>query len=168
MDVIKAGAPRLAKEDVKIGTPVVLASDNAGWELKHYVIQYLEACGIEYIDCNPDEGMAKDYPDWSAKAAGHIMDGSAKSGILICGTGIGIGVAAMKCPGVYCARCDDPMQARYARKVLDANVISFGQRVTGFGVALEMVYEFLRTAADVNCAEAKIIREVEKKFLKEV
>ena len=124
MDVIKAGARPLCPEEVCVGTPIVLASDNAGYELKHYVEQYLDACGVEWIDCNPEEGVAKHYPEWAHKAAQTIMEGKAKSGILICGTGIGIGIAAMKCPGIYTDRCDDAVTARLARQQLDVNMLS--------------------------------------------
>lgn len=169
MDVIKAGARPLCPEEVCVGTPIVLASDNAGYELKHYVEQYLDACGVEWIDCNPEEGVAKHYPEWAHKAAQTIMEGKAKSGILICGTGIGIGIAAMKCPGIYAARCDDAVTARLARQQLDVNMLTFGQRVTGFGVALEMVYEFLRTPFDeANRENVRRIKAAEKQFLKEV
>ena len=74
----------------------------------------------------------------------------------------------MKCPGIYAARCDDAVTARLARQQLDVNMLTFGQRVTGFGVALEMVYEFLRTPFDeANRENVRRIKAAEKQFLKE-
>ena len=166
MELVNVGQIQIRPEDIKIATPVVLASDNAGYDLKKQVIAYLEEAGIECIDCNPEEGVARHYPEWSHKAAQKIMDGSAKSCILICGTGIGIGMAAMKCPGVYGVRADDAVQVKIAREKLDVNMLSFGQRVSGLGLALEMVYAFVCTAYDPKNEEARQIREAEAKYLK--
>ncbi len=167
MDVTRLGAEPLTPQQVCVGTPVALASDNAGYELKAAVIDFLEASGVPYIDCNPEEGQANHYPQSAHQAAQHIMQGRAKSGILICGTGIGIGIAAMKCPGIYPVRCDSVEQAILARRQLDVNMLTFGQRVTGFGLALDMVRAFLSTPFDQTSPAAAQIREAERQFVKE-
>ena len=135
MDVIKAGARPLCPEEVCVGTPIVLASDNAGYELKHYVEQYLDACGVEWIDCNPEEGVAKHYPEWAHKAAQTIMEGKAKSGILICGTGIGIGIAASKVKGVRVSTCSDVYSAELSKRHNNSNILTMGARVVGVDLA---------------------------------
>ena len=135
MDVIKAGARPLCPEEVCVGTPIVLASDNAGYELKHYVEQYLDACGVEWIDCNPEEGVAKHYPEWAHKAAQTIMEGKAKSGILICGTGIGIGIAASKVKGVRVCTCSDVYSAELSKRHNNSNILTMGARVVGVDLA---------------------------------
>ena len=168
MEKLNVGEVEFTLADVKVGTPIVLASDNAGFDHKEAVKTYLDNAGVPYIDCNSEKGIAKNYPEWSHKAAQHIMDGSAKSAILICGTGIGIGVAAMKCPGVYGVRCDCPEQARIARETLDVNMLSFGQRVTGVALAMDMVHEFLCTPYDEKNGCRDAIRNAEKKYMKEV
>ena len=166
MGVISVGQIEIRPEEVKIETPIVIASDNAGYELKGHVIQYLETSGIKVIDCNPEEGVARHYPEWAHKAAQEIMNGNAKSCILICGTGIGIGIGAMKCPGVYGVRADDSVQVKIAREKLNVNMLSFEQRVSGFGPALDMVRAFVCTAYDPKYKEAELIREAEKRYLK--
>lgn len=135
MDVIKAGARPLCPEEVCVGTPIVLASDNAGYELKHYVEQYLDACGVEWIDCNPEEGVAKHYPEWAHKAAQTIMEGKAKSGILICGTGIGIGIAASKVKGIRVCTCSDVYSAELSKRHNNSNILTMGARVVGVDLA---------------------------------
>ena len=161
MDVIKAGARPLCPEEVCVGTPIVLASDNAGYELKHYVEQYLDACGVEWIDCNPEEGVAKHYPEWAHKAAQTIMEGKAKSGILICGTGIGISIAANKVKGIRAALCGDVFSAKATREHNDANILAMGARVIGPGLALEILKAFLETPFSDDERHIRRIKQIE-------
>ena len=147
---------------------IALACDHTGIELKKEIMKLLDSMNLTYKDFGTNEAVSCDYPIYGYRAAKAVASGECDRGILICGTGIGIGIAAMKCPGIYAARCDDAVTARLARQQLDVNMLTFGQRVTGFGVALEMVYEFLRTPFDeANRENVRRIKAAEKQFLKE-
>ena len=147
---------------------IALGSDHAGLPLKKEIIALLEEMHLPYHDYGTYTGDSCDYAVFAQRAAKAVVSGECERGILCCGTGIGIGIAAMKCPGIYAARCDDAVTARLARQQLDVNMLTFGQRVTGFGVALEMVYEFLRTPFDeANRENVRRIKAAEKQFLKE-
>ena len=126
-------------------TTLVIASDHAGFELKAVIKLGLEKNGHKAIDLGPNEASSVDYPDMADKLAGALLDGLADKGVLICGTGIGIGIAANRHRHVRAALCHDVTTARLAREHNDANVLCLGARVIGAEVALDSVETFLGT-----------------------
>ncbi len=124
---------------------IVIASDHAGFELKARVIELLKGAGHEVRDLGPGDSSAVDYPDFAHRVAGAVASGEAERGVLICGTGIGMSMAANRHPGVRAALCHDAFTAEMARRHNDANVLCMGGRVTGVGVAEQMVRIFLET-----------------------
>jgi ribose 5-phosphate isomerase B len=124
---------------------IAIGSDHAGFELKQYLVRELKTLGHEIIDCGTDSEQAVDYPDYAAIVCGHVRSGEARYGILICGTGIGISMAANKLPGIRAALCHTEFSARLARLHNDANVLALGGRVIGKALALEITKVFLAT-----------------------
>ena len=124
---------------------VVLASDHAGFPLKQEVIKYLEKNKIEYKDAGCYSPERFDYAISAQKACDMIVSGEAEKGILICGTGIGISMAANKVKGIRAACCSDYFSAKFTRLHNDANCLCMGARVVGVGLALELVDVFLNT-----------------------
>lgn len=122
---------------------IVIGSDHGGFLLKQEIKKHLESKGIDYMDVGcPDENSV-DYPEIAKSACDKILDGSCKLGILICGTGIGISIAANKCKGIRAACCSDCFSATYTRLHNDANVLCIGGRVIGGGLAAMMTDAFL-------------------------
>lgn len=124
---------------------IVIGSDHAGFALKEEVKSHLQAKGWEVIDCGTDSEESVDYPDFAAKVAQSICDGICEKGILICGTGIGISIAANKFPGIRAAVCHDLFTAQASREHNDANILAFGARVIDASLALQMVDVWLET-----------------------
>ncbi len=127
-------------------SPILLASDHAGIDLKTALVNALEERGLEPIDLGTHDHQSVDYPDIADKLAHELISGKAPRGLLICGTGIGIGIAANRHPGVRAATCHDVTTARLARAHNNANVLCLGARVTGLQVALDCLDAFLETA----------------------
>lgn len=124
---------------------VAIGADHAGYDLKQGLIQYVEANGHEVVDLGTDSLSSVDYPEFGAAVAQRVVSGAADRGVLVCGTGIGIGIAANKVPGARVATCNDLFTARMSREHNDANVVALGSRVVGPGVAEEIVSLFLQT-----------------------
>lgn len=122
---------------------IMIGSDHGGFQLKQAVIRHLEERGDEYIDVGCYEEKSCDYPDIAAAGCARIISGECERGILICGTGVGISMAANKCPGIRAACCSDTYTAKYTTLHNDANVLCFGGRVVGDGLAVELVDAFL-------------------------
>lgn len=125
--------------------PIALASDHVGVSLKALLCKKLIADGYQVIDLGPETTEAVDYPDFGHKLADEIASGRAARGILVCGTGIGISIAANRNPAVRAAVCTSGQLARLARQHNDANVLALGARIVGEEVALDCVDEFLNT-----------------------
>lgn len=140
---------------------IALGSDSAGYGLKQEVIKYLEENGLEYKDYGCYDESACDYPVYAKAVAGAIVDGECDRGILICGTGIGISIAANKVRGIRAALCHDTFSAQATREHNDANVLAMGARVIGPGLAVKIVDTFLHT--DFSNVERHInrIRQIE-------
>jgi ribose 5-phosphate isomerase B len=118
-------------------------SDHAGFRLKQALIGALRGWGDEVVDVGTDsEARSVDYPDFGAEVGRRVVAESPCLGLLVCGTGIGIAIAANKVAGVRAARVTDGYSARMARQHNDANVICLGERVTGLGVAEEVLRAF--------------------------
>lgn len=124
---------------------IALGSDQAGYELKQEIIKYLEDKGLEYKDYGSYNADPVDYPVYGKKVAHAVADGECEKGILICGTGIGISIAANKVKGIRAALCSDCFSAEATRLHNDANILAFGARVVGPGLAEKIVDAFLDT-----------------------
>lgn len=123
---------------------LAIGCDHGGFALKCEVIKHLTERGIEFSDYGCG-GETVDYPDIAEKVCAEIAGGRAERGILICGTGIGMSMAANKVNGIRAALCGDCFSARFTRLHNDANVLCMGARVIGAGLALQIVDEFLDT-----------------------
>ena len=122
-----------------------IATDHAGYALKAYVKEYVRSLGYEIIDLGPDSADRVDYPDFAKKCAHKVIEDKGSFGILICGTGIGISIAANKVPGIRAALCHDHYTAKLTRQHNDANILCFGERVVGKGVIEDMISAFCET-----------------------
>ena len=122
-----------------------LGCDQAGYELMQEVKTYLTGNGYEFKDYGTYSKEACDYPVFGKKVAHAILSGECDKGILICGTGIGISIAANKLPGIRAAVCTDCFMAEATRLHNDANILALGGRVVGTGLALKIVETFLTT-----------------------
>jgi len=125
------------------GMRLVVGSDHAGIELKAAVADHLRAAGHDVTDLGTHDGSSVDYPDYGAAVGRAVVGGEADLGVAVCGSGIGIGIAANKVPGVRAATVHDVTSARLAREHNDANVLCLGQRLTGVQVALDAVDAWL-------------------------
>ena len=124
---------------------IALGSDQAGYNLKQEIIKYLDEKGLEYRDYGSFSEDPVDYPVYGKKVAHAVADGECDKGILICGTGIGISIAANKVKGVRAAHCHDCFSAEATRLHNDANIVALGARVVGPGLAVKIVETFLNT-----------------------
>lgn len=125
---------------------LLMGSDHGGIHLKQHLAAYLADKGYEIIDVGTDSDESCDYPDFAAKLCGELTKGVAEKGILVCGTGIGISIAANKCKGIRAAVCNDVYNARMSRMHNDANVLCMGERTIGVGTAELIVDTWLNTA----------------------
>ncbi|PKU25552.1 ribose 5-phosphate isomerase B [Telmatospirillum siberiense] len=124
---------------------IAMAADHGGYELKAFLRQTLEAQGVSVLDLGTDGPQSVDYPDFADAMADAIREGRAGKGVLICGTGIGISIAANRHPELRAALVHDAFGARLARQHNDANVIVFGGRTIGTEVAKDCLALFLST-----------------------
>lgn len=122
---------------------IVIGCDHAGFELKGKVIEHLKARGFDIQDVGTDSTASCDYPLFAKALCKKLQDGEAELGILICGTGIGMSMAANKCKGIRACACSDTFSARLTRNHNDANVLCIGARVVGEGLAYDLVDAFL-------------------------
>ena len=124
---------------------IVLGCDHAGFLLKDAVIAHIQKKGHEVVEVGTFSADSCHYPLFAHAACRKILDGTCELGILICGTGIGMSIAANKHDGIRAACCSDTFSARMTREHNNANVLCFGERVVGLGLALELVDAFLET-----------------------
>lgn len=122
---------------------IVLSSDHAAISLRQAVAAHVTALGWEVVDLGPDTAESVHYPAKGQEAAALVSSGECRFGIILCGTGQGIMMAANKVPGIRCGVCSDTFSARMIRAHNDANVMALGARVVGEGLALELVEAFL-------------------------
>lgn len=125
---------------------IALGSDHAGFQLKKEIADYLGSSGLVYEDFGVFTEDSADYPDIAALVAGAVKSDQCSCGILICGTGIGMSIAANKYKGIRAALCGDTFSARYAREHNNANILTLGSRVIGAGLALVIVDSFLKSS----------------------
>ncbi len=124
---------------------IVIGCDHGGFELKEIIKTHLSEKGHTVIDIGTNSKDSVDYPDYGKKAAEMVADKSADRGIVICGTGIGISIAANKVEGIRCALCTNEYMAKMSRQHNDANMLALGNRVIGAGLAAEIVDIWLNT-----------------------
>lgn len=146
-----------------------LGSDHGGYNLKAEIVKYLEEKGIKYVDFGPNNSLESvDYPIYGETVANAVKNGEVDYGILCCGTGIGISLAANKIPGIRCAVVSDVFSAKMSKAHNDANMLSLGERVLGRGLALEIVEAWINTEfeGDRHSKRVDMIKEIEKKYSK--
>ncbi len=124
---------------------IALGSDHAGFRLKEHVVEYIKASAKDYKDYGVFNEDSIDYPDIAISVAQAVQSGECKFGILICGTGIGMSIAANKHRGIRAALCNESYSANCAREHNDSNILTLGSRVIGPGLALNIVDVFLNT-----------------------
>lgn len=124
---------------------LAIGCDHGGYEMKQEIIRHLEKRQIPYRDFGCDSVKAVDYPVYAKKVAEAVAGGACEMGILICGTGIGISIAANKVRGIRAAVCGDCFSAEATRLHNDANILALGARVIGVGLAIKIVDTFLDT-----------------------
>jgi len=129
---------------------IALACDHGGFVLMGKVKSYLDACNLEYEDFGTYSDESSDYPEFAIRAARAVAGGECERGILICGTGIGMSIAANKIPGIRAALCSNCFMAEMARRHNDANVLALGARVIDTGLALSIIELFLNTGFDAG------------------
>ncbi|MEM7043284.1 MAG: ribose 5-phosphate isomerase B [Pseudomonadota bacterium] len=126
-------------------SPILISSDHAGFDLRAELVKALTDQGHQIRDLGTEDRSSVDYPDMAENLVEALRAGEAERGILICGTGIGIGIAANRHPDIRAATCHDVTTARLARAHNDANVLCLGARVVGLQVAIDCVDAFLTT-----------------------
>ncbi|CAB1254017.1 ribose 5-phosphate isomerase B [Clostridium sp. MT-14] len=147
---------------------IAIGSDHAGFPLKKEVMKYLREKDMKFEDFGTFSEDSCDYPDYALKVAEEVSNKNYDFGILICGTGIGISIAANKVPGVRAALCGDTFSAHASREHNNANILALGQRVTGSGLAVDIVDTFLSAEFQGGRHQRRIdkITEIEKKYSK--
>lgn len=147
---------------------IAIGSDHGGFELKGEVINFLNNSGYEVKDFGTYSTESCDYADYSVQVAEAVAAKEFDFGILICGTGIGISIAANKVPGIRAALCSDTFSAHATREHNDANILAMGQRVVGPGLALDIVKTFLEAKfeGDRHIKRIDKITAIEKKYNK--
>lgn len=122
---------------------IAIAADHGGFELKGVLISYLSGKGHEMINLGTDTADSVDYSDYAEKCAEKVLSGEADFGIVVCGTGIGISIAANKIDGIRCALCHSPETAALSKQHNNANIISLGGRTTTDEMALKIVDAYM-------------------------
>lgn len=147
---------------------IALGSDHAGLKLKKEIIEHLKEKDIEFKDLGTDTKESCDYPDYAKKVAIQVADKNYDLGILICGTGIGISIAANKVPGIRAALCSDTFSAHASREHNNANILALGERVVGVGLALDIVDTFLNSEFQGGRHQKRVdkISDIENNFYK--
>ena len=142
---------------------IVLSSDHAAIELRQTVAAHITALGWEAVDIGPTTPESTHYPKHGAAAAERVASGECALGIILCGTGQGIMMAANKVKGIRCGVCTDTFSARMIRQHNDANMLSIGVRVVGEGLALDIVDAFLKAdfEGDRHALRVDMIKELE-------
>jgi ribose 5-phosphate isomerase B len=147
---------------------LVIGSDHGGLTLKSAIADYLKERGIELIDAGTASDASVDYPDFGLKVAELVAAGQAERGILVCGTGIGMSIAANKVPGIRAALVTDPFMARMAKEHNNANILVLGGRVLDRRQAAELVAAWLDASFEGGRHQGRLdkIAEIEKKYSK--
>lgn len=144
---------------------IAIGCDHGGLEHKNAIAEYLKENGYEVKDFGIYEQVSVDYPDIAVKVTGAITSGECELGILVCGTGIGMSMAANKVKGIRAAACSEHFSAKYTRLHNNANVLCLGGRVIGIGTAIELADIFVKTAFEGGRHQRRVdkITEIENK-----
>ncbi|MDU1413043.1 MAG: ribose 5-phosphate isomerase B [Clostridium sp.] len=147
---------------------IAVGCDHGGFELKHTIMEHLSKKNIEVEDYGTYSEESCDYPEFGQKVGEAVVAGKCDFGIIVCGTGIGISIAANKVPGVRAALCSDTFSAHATREHNNANILALGARVVGPGLALDIVDTFLNSEFQGGRHDARVnkIIEIEKKYNK--
>ncbi|SDY63717.1 ribose 5-phosphate isomerase B [Tindallia californiensis] len=146
---------------------IAIASDHGGYQLKNTIVQHLTEKGIDMTDFGTKDETSVDYPDYAKKVGVEVASKKYDLGILVCGTGIGMSIAANKVPGIRCALVSDCFSARATRQHNDSNILALGGRVIGTELALEIVDIWLKTEFEAGRHQRRVdqIADIEKKHL---
>lgn len=147
---------------------IAIGNDHSALELKAVVIKHLEENGHEVVDYGTNTNESCDYPIYGEKVALAIKNNEAELGILICGTGIGISLAANKVPGIRAAVCSEPYSAKMTRAHNNANILAFGARVVGQDLAKMIVDAFVNTKFEGERHQRRVdmLTAIEQKYSK--
>ncbi len=147
---------------------VAVASDHGGFRLKGEIIALFQESGIGYTDFGTHSEIPVDYPELALMVAEAVREGVYDRGVLCCGTGIGMAIAANKVPGIRAALCHDTFSARAAREHNNTNILTMGQRVIGPGLAREIVKVWLQAEFQGGRHARRVdgITSVEKKYIR--
>lgn len=147
---------------------IAIGSDHGGVGLKSEILSYLQGKGVQVKDFGTNSTESCDYPDYAVTVAEAVANKEYELGILICGTGIGISIAANKVPGIRAALCSDTFSAHATREHNDANILALGARVVGSGLALDIVDAFLNAKfeGDRHINRINKIKAIEEKYNK--
>lgn len=137
---------------------IAFACDHGGYELKDTIIKWLNDNGYEVVDFGCNSTASVDYPDYALPASQAVARGECDLGILVCGTGIGMSLCANKVKGIRAACCSDTFSAKMTRLHNDSNILCFGARVVGAGLAIELVRNFIESEFEGD----RHIKRVEK------
>lgn len=141
-------SPRAATQKGYENMKIAIGNDHVGIEMKKHVTKWLEDNGHEVVNFGTDEPASTDYPIYAERVAKAVVSGECDRGVLICGTGIGISLAANKVHGVRCALCTETVSAALARQHNNANIVAMGARTIGLVMAEEIVKTFMTTDFD--------------------
>lgn len=149
---------------------IIIGGDHAGYFLKEHLKKYLVRKELNFIDVGPARAKAVDYPDFAEKVAEAVSSGQYDRGILICGSGIGVAIAANKIPGIRAAVCNDVISTKLSREHNDTNILALGARMITEAQAEEIVDIWLQTdfvREDRHIRRVQKITQIEKKYLKD-
>jgi len=140
-----------------------IATDHAGVDLKDYTVELLKQKGHEVVDLGPFDKERVDYPDYAVKVAQSVLTDTSSQGILICGSGIGMSMAANRFHGIRAALCHDAYTAQVARQHNDANILCFGERIVGRGVAESIIDSWLASSFEGgrHCGRVEKIESIQ-------
>jgi ribose 5-phosphate isomerase B len=138
-----------------------IASDHGGFRLKSELVAMLREKGFALEDLGTKSEDSVDYPDYAHEMARGIVSGKFDRGILVCGTGVGMSIAANRHQGVRCVNCSDTYTAKLSRQHNDSNILSIGERVVGKGLAWEIVSAWLAEPADQDERHARRRRKID-------
>ena len=147
---------------------LVLGADHAGYELKQVLVEFLRSLGHEVLDVGTCSTAAVDYPDFAEAVGAAVLDGRAERGVLICGSGVGVSVAANKIPGIRAAICHDGYSAHQGVEHDDMNVLVLGSRVIGTELAKDLVRDYLHgvfTHEERHMRRLAKVKAIEAKYL---
>lgn len=147
---------------------LVIGSDHAGYQLKNAMGEFLRSLGHEVVDVGAYDEKASDYPDFAEKVGAGVLDGRGERGILICGSGVGVSVAANKIPGIRAGMCHDTYSAHQGVEHDDINVLVMGSRVIGSELAKDLIRSFLGakfTGEERHMRRLSKVKAIEAKYM---